>query len=143
MLSSSKVFLGLSTVVVGVSLSQAAVSYPPRLPGGKPVLTLTSRQFLKPPPALKSVGVAKTAPTVDFLYYPGQTYPGKPWSNWGDGLAVNGKYYSAIGDHKGPDGNAFVYEYDAGTKRLPARRPAAGAEAARGPLHARQDPQPH
>ncbi len=84
----------------------------------KPVDTATSSDLLKPPAALTDVPVAKAAPVVDFVLYPGQTYEGNPWSNWGDGLAVNGKYYSAIGDHKGPDGNAFVYEYDTSAKTL-------------------------
>src|SRR5262249_53298084 len=69
--------------------------------------------FLKPPATLsKDVAVAKTPPTVDFLYFPGQTYPGKPWSAWGDSLFANGKYYASIGDHQAPGGNAFVFEYD-------------------------------
>jgi hypothetical protein len=90
-----------------------AVTYPPVLPAGKDVLTDTSPDFLKPPATLrKDVAVAKTPPTVDFLFYPGQTYAGKPWSNWGDSLAVNGKYYASIGDHLAPAGNAFVFEYD-------------------------------
>lgn len=85
----------------------------PALPGGKDVVTDTSDDFLKPTATLqKGVAIAKTAPTIDFLYFPGQTYAGKPWSNWGDGVAANGKYYSAIGDHLAPAGNAFVYEYD-------------------------------
>jgi len=96
----------------------AEVSYPPKLPDGRAVLTFSSDELLEPPPEMNGVAVAKDAPTVDFLYYPQQTYPGKPWSNWGDGVAVGGKYYSAIGDHKGPDGNAFVYEYDAAKKTL-------------------------
>ncbi len=91
---------------------------PPRLPSGKLVASGSSADLLKGPASLGDVGVAKEAPVVDFLYYPGQTYKGNPWSNWGDGVAVEGKYYSAIGDHKGPDGNAFVYEYDAASKRL-------------------------
>jgi hypothetical protein len=33
-------------------------------------------------------------------------------------VAVAGKYYSAIGDHKAPDGNAFVYEYEVASKTL-------------------------
>ena len=57
-------------------------------------------------------------PIVDFLHYPGQDYKGNPWSNWGDGVATPGKYYSTIGDHKGPNGNAFVYEYDVAGKTL-------------------------
>jgi hypothetical protein len=64
---------------------------------------------------------------VEFLFYPGQDYPGKPWSNWGDSLAVHGKYYSAIGDHlaisgKGDGGHgtgtAHVFEYDPKTQSL-------------------------
>ena len=106
----------------------AEVSYPPRLPDGKTVVTDTSERFLEPPSTLHSdVAVAKVPPTVDFLYYPGQTYEGKPWSNWGAGNAANGKYYSAIGDHlavgaKGTGehgtGTAFVFEYDPEARRL-------------------------
>src|SRR5262249_49965580 len=55
-------------------------------------------------------------PQVDFLYFPGQDYAGNPWSNWGDSLAVNGKYYASIGDHLAPAGNGFVFEYDPTTK---------------------------
>src|SRR5205085_2787615 len=59
-----------------------------------------SDDFLKGPATLdKGVAVAKEAPTIDFLYYPGQNYPGKPWSNWGDSVAAGGKYYASIGDH--------------------------------------------
>mgnify|MGYP003932099873 CR=1 FL=1 len=82
------------------------------------MITLTSPDLLKPPATLTDVKVAKTPPVIDFLYYPGQTYEGNPWSNWGDGVATPGKYYSAIGDHRAPAGNAFVYEYDAATKTL-------------------------
>jgi hypothetical protein len=104
------------------------LTFPPELPGGQSVRTDTSEQFLKPPATLRDgVDVARTPPTVDFLFYPGQNYPGQPWSNWGDGLAVNGKYYSSIGDHlaigakgSGEDGvgTAFVFEYDPDTKSV-------------------------
>lgn len=94
------------------------VSYPPRLPGGKSVISGSSPLLLKAPPELSGVRVARSPPEVDFMYYPGQTYAAKTWSNWGDGTAVEGKYYSAIGDHNAPEGNAFVYEYDAATKEL-------------------------
>jgi hypothetical protein len=69
-------------------------------------------------PLRAGVAIARTAPRIDFLYYPEQTYPGNPWSVWGDGTAVAEKYYSAIGDHAGPDGNAFVFEYDARSRAL-------------------------
>lgn len=93
--------------------------FPPALPGGKEVVTDTAPEFLRPPATLREgVTVAKAAPTIDFMYFPGQTYPGKPWSNWGDGVAANGKYYTAIGDHLAPVGNAFVFEYDPDKKAL-------------------------
>ncbi len=90
------------------------VSYPPQLPGGRAVASVTSDEFLKPPDTLRDgVQIAKMPPTVDFLYYGEQTYAAKTWSAWGDGLAVGDKYYSSIGDHEAPSGNAFLYEYDA------------------------------
>src|SRR5262245_22636306 len=94
-------------------------SFPPALPNGQEIATDPSDLVLKRPATLRAdVAVARMPPTVDFLYYPGQTYAGKPWSNWGDSLAVNGKYYASIGDHLAPDGNAFVYEYDPGAKKF-------------------------
>ena len=101
---------GALTAGGGPKKGKAAVTFPPALPGGKEVVTDRSDDFLKPPATLRDgVAVAKTAPRVDFLFYPGQTYEGRPWSAWGDSLAVNGKYYAAIGDHLAPAGNAFVY----------------------------------
>lgn len=103
------------------------IPFPPMLPDGKEIVTDKSDDFLKPPGTLKpGVSIAKTPPTVDFLYYPGQTYAGNPWSNWGDSLAANGKYYASIGDHWSVDsrsavkqpGNGFVFEYDPEKKTL-------------------------
>jgi hypothetical protein len=88
----------------------------PRLPGGQRSATDQSSDFLKPGGNLRpDVKIASTPPTVDFLYYPEQTYQGNPWSVWGDGVAIAGKYYSAIGDHHAPAGSAFLFEYDAVT----------------------------
>jgi hypothetical protein len=108
--------------------AEAEVTYPPKLPEGKKIVTDSSEDFLKAPETLKDgIAVAKTPPKVEFLFYPGQDYPGKPWSNWGDSLAVHGKYYSAIGDHlaisgKGDGGHgtgtAHVFEYDPKTQSL-------------------------
>ncbi|GIW79947.1 MAG: hypothetical protein KatS3mg105_1754 [Gemmatales bacterium] len=92
---------------------------PPALPGGKMVDSGTSPQLLKPISKLKpGTKIAKTAPVVDFAFYPGQTYPGRPWSVWGDSLAVGDLYYSSIGDHLSPEGNAYVYQYDSTKKTL-------------------------
>ncbi len=105
----------------------ADLPYPPALPGGVPLVTDTSLQFLEPPATLRAgVEVATTPPTIDFVFYPGQDYPGKPWSNWGDGSVADGKYYSAIGDHyaigrgeaRFGTGTAMVYEYDPASQIL-------------------------
>jgi len=94
-------------------------TFPPKLPDGKDVVTDTSEVFLKPGSTVKSgVEIAKTAPTIDFLYFPGQDYAGKPWSNWGDSIVAGGKYYASIGDHLAPAGDGFVFEYDPATKTL-------------------------
>jgi len=98
--------------------SETKVTFPPRLPDGAEVVTDGSPKLLQAPDGFPAdVPVASEAPTIDFAFYPGQDYPGKPWSAWGDSLAVNGKYYSAIGDHLAP-GNAFLYEYDPATRKF-------------------------
>ncbi len=51
--------------------------------------------------------------------YPHPEYAGNPWTQWGQGLVLeDGRFVSAIGDHLGADGNAYVYEYSPGTRRL-------------------------
>lgn len=51
--------------------------------------------------------------------YPHPDYEGNPWTQWGQGLALSdGRFYSAIGDHLGADGNSYVYEYDPATDAL-------------------------
>ena len=114
-MSGSPVFAIVIAIVSNLAALSAAesVSFPPRLPGDAVVVSESSPDFLKPSGSLRpGVVIAKTPPIIDFGYYPGQTYPGRPWSNWGDSLAVGGKYYASIGDHLAPAGNAFIYEYD-------------------------------
>ncbi len=108
----------LALVMLTAQRVWGAIKLPPRLAGGERVQTINSQRLLEAPDSLAGVNVAREAPVVDFMYYPGQDYEGGPWSNWGDGTAVKGKYYSAIGDHKAPEGNAFVYEYDPASKTL-------------------------
>ena len=99
--------------------AETALTFPPELPNGQSVITVSSAELLQPTASIRAdVGIAKTPPTIDFLYYPGQNYLGKPWSNWGDGLAIQGKYYSAVGDHLAPEGHAFVFQYDPNPKEL-------------------------
>ena len=95
------------------------IPWPPELPGGKTSVIIGGKQLLEPKGDLKEgVTIAKTPPRVEFHYYDCQTYAGKPWSVWGDGIVANGKYYSAVGDHLSPEGNAYVYEFDPESRNL-------------------------
>ncbi|MBM84259.1 MAG: hypothetical protein CMJ78_27200 [Planctomycetaceae bacterium] len=115
----SKIALVTTVVFWATTLSADELSYPPKLPNGDTVVTNSPDAFRRPTgPISSDVLLPKTAPSVDFAYYPEQNYPGNPWSVWGDSLAVNGKYYSAIGDHRAPQGNAFLFEYDPETKKF-------------------------
>ncbi|MFT5108015.1 MAG: hypothetical protein ACI9UA_003650 [Pseudoalteromonas tetraodonis] len=110
------IFAGL---VHQTGFAQANLTWPPELPGGVSTVSESSAKLLKPSGELKpGVKIATAVPTIDFLYFDCQTYPGKPWSVWGDGLAVGDRYYTSIGDHLAPRGNAFVYEYDSTKKTL-------------------------
>jgi hypothetical protein len=89
----------------------------PALPGTQPVLRVESPELLRQPAGAtvslqEGVQVAKTPPQVLFAFCPGQTYRGKPWSNWSDGCVLNGRYYSAISDHLSPRGSARIIEFD-------------------------------
>jgi sialidase-1 len=99
--------------------SRYPLSYPPRLPDGKSVVTERSSEFLKPGPNLRDgVEIARTPPTVDFAFYPEQNYPGNPWSHRSDGIVVGDIYYSSSNDHLAPRGTAHLWEYDAAAKQF-------------------------
>ncbi|MFW6041744.1 MAG: hypothetical protein ACOC8M_01970 [Guyparkeria sp.] len=52
-------------------------------------------------------------PAVRAAVYPRPDYDDGLWSQWGQGVVLDdGRFFSAIGDHVGPDGNSFLYEYD-------------------------------
>jgi hypothetical protein len=124
MKSAIALLFALAFVATGIAQepeggTEEKLVFPPKLPDAKEVVADTAPEFLRPPATFpREVAIAQTPPTIDFLYYPGQDYPGKPWSVWGDGSVVDRKYYSAIGDHLAPAGNAFVFEYDAAARTL-------------------------
>jgi len=66
--------------------------------------------------------VAQTPPLIELALYPEPIkHPewGHIWSQWGDGvIGPDGRFYSAIGDHGGPDGHSYIYAYDAQERRL-------------------------
>ena len=58
-------------------------------------------------------------PRVRAVVYPHPDYPGKLWSQWGQGVALpDGRFFSAIGDHCGVNGNAYFYEFSPESGRL-------------------------
>jgi hypothetical protein len=106
-------------VVCSATPAQEPLPWPPLVPGDTEVVSVRSPELLEPTTPLKEgVSIAKTPPTVDFTYFDCQRYPGNPWSVWGDGLAVGDIYYTSIGDHLAPRGNAYLYAYDAEEKQL-------------------------
>ena len=105
--------VGFTTTIGYAQRREPELTFPPWLPSETTVVTHRSADFLRPPPTIaKDVDVAKEPPTIDFALFPGQDYPGKPWSAWGESIVAGGKYYASIGDHLAPAGNAFVFEYD-------------------------------
>jgi hypothetical protein len=57
--------------------------------------------------------------TVRAAVYPHPEYEGNPWSQWGRGvLTHDGRFLSAIGDHRGKDGNSYFYEFDPDSSQL-------------------------
>jgi hypothetical protein len=110
----------VSPLILAAPKPGEGLVYPPLLPGGVPVVSGGDSNLLAVPPSVKlrdGVAVAQTAPSVDFAFYPGQDKPDF-WSNWGDGLAATGAYYSSIGNHKGLDGRCMVYAWDDASKTL-------------------------
>jgi len=120
----SRWVLCLGVGFIGAGLVEAqrkadASWFPPRLPHDQWMVSDVSPLFLQPPASLpSSPRIARAAPRIDFAYYPGQDYPGHPWSNWGQGCVVGDVYYSAIGDHKGPEGTARVFAYNSRTQQF-------------------------
>lgn len=105
--------VGAASTATAQRAARQAIDFPPVLPNGQTIVVDQSPAMLQRPATLREeVLVAQVPPVIEFGFYPGQEYPGNPWSNWGDGTVYRGKYYSAIGDHLGPSGNAYVYEYD-------------------------------
>jgi hypothetical protein len=54
--------------------TDAELDFPPKLPNGASSVTETSPDFLKAPDGFPTeIAIAKTAPTVDFAFYPVRT----------------------------------------------------------------------
>ncbi len=61
-------------------------------------------------------------PEIAMARYPRPDRPAggtNPWSQWGQGLVLpDGRFLSAIGDHRGADGNSYVFAFDPATGKL-------------------------
>ncbi len=73
----------------------------------------------EPSSELVTLADGSDGPEVRAAVYPRPDYEGNPWSQWGQGVVLeDGRFISAIGDHLGPDGNSYLYEYDPADDRL-------------------------
>ncbi len=61
-------------------------------------------------------------PEIAMVRYPRPNRPPggtNPWSQWGQGLILrDGRFVSAIGDHRGADGNSYLFVFDPATRKL-------------------------
>ncbi len=100
-------------------LSEPSRPQPPRsIDAGVCDLSLGEPLVGGPTTELVELGEANGV-RVEGAVYPRPDYEGDPWSQWGQGIALaDGRFLSAIGDHIGPDGNSYIYEYDPATRTL-------------------------
>jgi hypothetical protein len=60
-----------------------------------------------------------SAPRIEAAVYPAPEGGGEPWSQWGQGVVLpDGRFLSTAGDHRGADGNAYLFVYDPETRRI-------------------------
>lgn len=58
-------------------------------------------------------------PFIGAAVYPRPDYEGNPWSQWGQGIALDdGRVITAIGDHLGADANSYLFVYDPEARTL-------------------------
>ena len=76
-------------------------------PSGEPFTTNASAQVTPIGQGSDGVGL------LEAVVYPRPEYRGRPWTAWGQGVVIgDGRFFSAIGDHLGAEGNSYVYEFD-------------------------------
>ena len=65
---------------------------------------------------------AEGRPEIAMVRYPRPDRPPggtNPWSQWGQGLVLaDGRFVSALGDHRGADGNSYLFVFDPKTRQL-------------------------
>ncbi len=81
----------------------------------------STEQLIVPGEIKGEFKVAANPPVVEAILLSGLPQDNKStlWSSWGNGaLTADGRYYMAVGDHRGYDGNSYVYEYDPAARTL-------------------------
>jgi sugar lactone lactonase YvrE len=120
-------FLGALALAMGVrapGLQERGVRRAVEAPAA--LVRVTSDGFLKAPPGLPATTgaaftVAKSAPTMDIHLFESlpNAGPKSLWTDWGDGcVADSGRFYFALGNHLGAEGQSFLYEYDPGNRAV-------------------------
>jgi len=67
----------------------------------------------------EEIGQTPDGLAVRAVVYPGPVDTGNPWSQWGQGaVTADGHFLSATGDHRGADGNSYLYDFDPATGDL-------------------------
>jgi hypothetical protein len=104
----------LLTTLVGPDVAGAA---------GRCVRTTSPSSAGGPSATIESVADANDgSPAVSMVRYPRPeraTGGSNPWSQWGQGLVLrDGRFLSAIGDHRGRDGDSYLFVYEPSTKKL-------------------------
>jgi hypothetical protein len=111
--------------VVGGSVSApmpAEPAPPPEPPFGRACGSISGEALLEDGPSVQTTLLQEGGegrPEVEAAIYPRPDYEGEPWSQWGQGVVLpGGRFVSAIGDHRGQDGNSYLYEYSPGSHTL-------------------------
>ncbi|HEY5686209.1 MAG TPA: hypothetical protein VIY70_12620 [Acidimicrobiia bacterium] len=62
---------------------------------------------------LRTVPAPTEGLAIGAVEYPLPEDNGNPWSQWGQGVVLDdGRFLSAVGDHRGADGNSWFYLFD-------------------------------
>ncbi len=120
-------YVAALTLAVAVSAIPSSAADAKRRPKTtKPPATTTTCPAAKPTsapegPSEKSIVVQRPGDGLEIAMakYPRPDGLGRPWSQWGQGVVLSdGRFVSAMGNHLGIDGNAFVFVYDPRTATL-------------------------
>jgi hypothetical protein len=118
--SAPSLALALASILIAASVVDA-VLVPDRAHGGssRSRCTAPTSTVDATGPAAQPLVVQRGdggSPSISMAIYPRPDRPAgssNPWSQWGQGLVLSdGRFLSAIGDHRGADGNSYLFVYE-------------------------------